>query len=95
MHNDGNLMIKGDEISIYYDPMIAKVIAHGSNRAAAIQRLDNSLSGMLVQSLVHSIFLYFQVQGVNTNIQFIQKILRIEDFIQSKIDANFISVIHL
>ena len=37
-----------DEISIFYDPMIAKVISRGGDRNEAIQRLDQALSELKV-----------------------------------------------
>ena len=40
-----------DEISIYYDPMIAKVIVKGQDRMEAIKRLDNALSKLFVNIL--------------------------------------------
>lgn len=42
------LYLLGDEISIFYDPMIAKVIAHGQDRKEAIKRLDSALSDIMV-----------------------------------------------
>jgi 3-methylcrotonyl-CoA carboxylase alpha subunit len=53
---------EGDEVTPYYDPMIAKMIAHGPDRATAIQRLIDALGE-------------FQVAGVNTNIAFLVRIL--------------------
>jgi 3-methylcrotonyl-CoA carboxylase alpha subunit len=58
---------EGAEISPFYDPMIAKVIAHGPDRKAAIARLSAMLrasavwpvrtnAGFLVQALAHSDF---------------------------------------
>lgn len=41
-----------DEISIYYDPMIAKVICRGLNRNEAVQRLDQALSELKVNKVV-------------------------------------------
>jgi acetyl/propionyl-CoA carboxylase alpha subunit len=40
-----------DEISIYYDPMIAKVIAHGQDRIETIKTLDSALSEIVVNAL--------------------------------------------
>jgi acetyl/propionyl-CoA carboxylase alpha subunit len=42
---------EGDEIGIAYDPMIAKVIAHGSTRAEAFERLAVALSETEVEGL--------------------------------------------
>ncbi len=42
---------EGDEISIYYDPMIAKMIAHGPDRAAAIDGLAEALDRMELEGV--------------------------------------------
>ncbi len=42
---------EGDEISIYYDPMIAKMIAHGPDRAAAIDGLAHALDQLVVEGV--------------------------------------------
>jgi 3-methylcrotonyl-CoA carboxylase alpha subunit len=48
----------GDEVSIYYDPMLAKLIAHGGDRAAALDRLTAALAA-------------YDVEGVTTNLGFL------------------------
>jgi propionyl-CoA carboxylase alpha chain len=48
-------VVEGDEISIHYDPMIAKVIAHGATRAEAIQHLRAALDEYYVRGLSHNI----------------------------------------
>lgn len=58
---------EGSRISTFYDPMIAKVIAHAANRDSAITRLRDALQA-------------FQVIGVKTNIPFVLQILEDEDF---------------
>jgi acetyl/propionyl-CoA carboxylase alpha subunit len=40
---------EGAEVTPFYDPMIAKVIAHGKDRAQAIERLDQALAGTELQ----------------------------------------------
>jgi acetyl-CoA carboxylase biotin carboxylase subunit/3-methylcrotonyl-CoA carboxylase alpha subunit len=40
---------QGNEVTQFYDPMIAKVIAHGADRASAIARLDAALAAVEVQ----------------------------------------------
>src|SRR5258708_11910016 len=42
---DDSGVIEGDEVSIYYDPMISKLAAWGSTRAQAIDRLRRALGG--------------------------------------------------
>jgi 3-methylcrotonyl-CoA carboxylase alpha subunit len=40
---------EGGEITPHYDPMIAKLIAHGADRAQAIERLDRALSQTVIE----------------------------------------------
>ena len=37
-------VLQGDEVTPHYDPLLAKVVAHGSSRSEAISRLDDALS---------------------------------------------------
>jgi acetyl-CoA/propionyl-CoA carboxylase biotin carboxyl carrier protein len=53
---------EGLEITAHYDPMIAKVIAFGSDRAQALDRLDRALADTVVL-------------GVDTNIAFLRRLL--------------------
>jgi urea carboxylase len=57
----------GSEVSTWYDPMLAKVIAHGENRAAAIARLTEALSRT-------------RLHGFETNLPFLIAILGNEAF---------------
>ena len=68
---------RGDAISPYYDPMIAKVIAHGATRQAAIDRL----AGVLRDSLV---------AGPRTNIGFLRRLLGLEEFRAGQFDTGLI-----
>jgi propionyl-CoA carboxylase alpha chain len=43
---------EGDQVSIYYDPMIAKVIAHAPTRSQALTNLIQYLDKMLIKGLV-------------------------------------------
>jgi 3-methylcrotonyl-CoA carboxylase alpha subunit len=45
----------GDTISIYYDPMIAKLIVHAETRAAAIRRMDAALAQYVILGLVNNV----------------------------------------
>ena len=49
----------GDEISPYYDPMIAKLIVHGEDRPAALRRLAEALAE-------------YEIVGVATNVAFLR-----------------------
>ena len=45
---------EGDEISVFYDPMIAKVIAGGEDRGQAIERLSNALDRLVIRGISHN-----------------------------------------
>jgi 3-methylcrotonyl-CoA carboxylase alpha subunit len=65
-------------ITMYYDPMIAKLIAKGQNREEALQRL--------VQALNH-----YHVGGVKTNIPFLQAICQHPRFQQAQLSTDFLT----
>ncbi len=46
---------EGDEISLYYDPMIAKLCAWADNRPAAIARLDRALGEYAIAGIAHNV----------------------------------------
>ncbi len=68
---------EGDEITVYYDPMIAKVIVRGENRLASLQLLDRALRD-------------FNVVGVRTNIPLLRRILAEHSFKEGMVDTSFI-----
>ena len=61
----------------YYDSLVAKLIAFGSDRAEAIARMKRALD-------------MFIVEGIHTSIPLHKKILREQDFIDGNFDTNFI-----
>jgi len=68
----------GSEVTIYYDPMLAKIIAHGPSRPEAARRLARALSEM-------------RVHGVRTNCALLVEILRHPEFLAGCTDTHFIS----
>src|SRR6476659_4601137 len=48
-------VFEGAEISLYYDPMIAKLIAYGKDRDAAIERLGDALDGFYISGVRHNV----------------------------------------
>ena len=68
---------EGAEVSIYYDPMIAKLITWGENRVEAILRMRRALRE-------------YQVRGIKTNISFHQWILRHPRFMSGDVNTGFI-----
>ncbi|HEX5406528.1 MAG TPA: biotin/lipoyl-containing protein, partial [Pseudonocardiaceae bacterium] len=72
----------GVEVSTYYDPMLAKVIAFGPTRAAAARRLASALAGA-------------QVHGLTTNRGLLVNVLRHNDFLAGNTDTGFLDRIGL
>jgi propionyl-CoA carboxylase alpha chain len=69
---------EGDEISIYYDSMIAKIIVHGGSRDQAIGRMHHALNA-------------FVIRGVSTNLAFQAALTRHPRFIAGKFNTGFIA----
>jgi propionyl-CoA carboxylase alpha chain len=46
---------EGAEISVYYDPMIAKLVTRGATRDAAIDRMREALDGFHIRGVSHNI----------------------------------------
>ncbi len=72
---------EGDEVSVFYDPMIAKLIVWGENREKALKRLTKALSE-------------YHVGGVKTNVEFLTKLVTSTPFIEENIDTSFIEKHH-
>jgi 3-methylcrotonyl-CoA carboxylase alpha subunit len=68
---------EGGAIPVYYDPMIAKVIATAESRDLAIRKLAAALRD-------------FTIEGVRTNIPFLIRILELDEFRAGKIDTGFL-----
>jgi acetyl/propionyl-CoA carboxylase alpha subunit len=67
----------GDEVSIYYDPMLAKVIAFGESRDEAIRKLDYALSRI-------------QLFGLRNNIAFLRRVIMHPNHLAGNITTHFI-----
>lgn len=68
---------QGDDVSVYYDPMIAKLIVWDENREKALQRLAKALSE-------------YRINGVTTNIDFLYNLATSKPFVEEDIDTGFI-----
>ncbi len=68
---------EGGEISIYYDPMIAKLISYGKNKADACKKLSEALDA-------------FVIKGVKTNISFVNSIICNNKFLSGNITTAFL-----
>ena len=54
---------EGAEISVYYDPMIAKLSAYGADRDQATSRLRGALDGFYIAGLRHNIAFLAAIAG--------------------------------
>ena len=46
---------EGSEISIYYDPLICKLVSSGANRNQALDRIREALDNYVIQGVTHNI----------------------------------------
>ncbi len=67
----------GDTISPWYDPMIAKVIVHGTTRAAALHQLERALR-------------WTDVAGLVTNVSFLARLAAQPEFVAGDMDTGLI-----
>lgn len=70
-------ILDGSQISMYYDPMICKLVTWGDDRATAIKRMDDALNSYIIR-------------GLNHNSAFLQDVIRSKRFASGKITTNFI-----
>ena len=67
----------GSEVSLHYDPMVAKFIVHGSDREHARKRLLRCLDE-------------YVVHGIENNIEFLKKCLVVQEFVDGHYDTGMI-----
>ncbi|MFK7161279.1 acetyl/propionyl/methylcrotonyl-CoA carboxylase subunit alpha [Marinospirillum sp. MEB164] len=70
-------VLEGDQISIYYDPMLAKLIVWGPDRQTALQRLIQALGE-------------YRIAGLTTNIDFLQRLASSAPFHAGEVHTHFI-----
>ncbi|MGI0116549.1 acetyl/propionyl/methylcrotonyl-CoA carboxylase subunit alpha [Zooshikella sp. RANM57] len=68
---------QGDEVSIHYDPLLAKIISWAPSRPAAIQRLQQALSKL-------------QLQGITTNQGFLYRLLQQPEVRHGQTDTQYV-----
>lgn len=71
-------VILSSSITMYYDPMIAKLIVWGQDRSEALQRLQGALT-------------HYHIGGVKTNIPFLQAICKHPKFIRAELSTDFLA----
>jgi acetyl/propionyl-CoA carboxylase alpha subunit len=70
-------VVEGGEVTVHYDPLLAKLIVHAESREAAVRRAVTALSA-------------FPVLGVVTNVPFLRRVLKHESFREGLADTGFI-----
>ena len=70
-------VVEGSDVSVHYDPMMAKVIAHAETRDAAIDRMRAALAE-------------FRILGLPTNIPFLLAVLDSPAFRAGRVDTAFL-----
>ncbi len=83
---DGRIRVEtgvqqNDQVSVYYDPMICKLVVKGRDRSEALRILHKSLEE-------------FQVVGLNTNIEFLKRVIEHPSFEAGDVETGFIKVIY-
>ena len=72
---------QGDEVSVYYDPMIAKLIVWDESRERALQRLASALKD-------------YRIGGTVTNLDFLYNLATSQPFVAAEVDTGFIEKHH-
>ena len=68
---------QGNEISIYYDSMITKLIAYAPDRKSVIDKMERALRN-------------YTVIGVKTNISFLLKLLKCPEYFEGAYNTQFV-----
>ena len=69
---------EGSEVSIFYDPMIAKLITYGNDREQALSRMGDALDA-------------YYIRGVSHNISFLNALIAHPRFIAGELSTSFIA----
>ena len=74
-------VVEGDEVSVFYDPMIAKLVVWGENREIALKRLISALSD-------------YYIDGVSANIDFLKRVATHPAFVAAELTTTFVEKHH-
>uniref|UniRef100_A0A671W3A2 Propionyl-CoA carboxylase alpha chain, mitochondrial n=1 Tax=Sparus aurata TaxID=8175 RepID=A0A671W3A2_SPAAU len=72
---------EGSDISIYYDPMISKLVTYGATRAEALSKMEDALDN-------------YVIRGVTHNIPLLREIITHPRFISGDISTNFLPEVY-
>jgi 3-methylcrotonyl-CoA carboxylase alpha subunit len=70
-------VVEGDTVSIFYDPMIAKLIVHDADRPRALARLRDALEQI-------------EIAGPRSNVEFLEHLVRHPAVVDASIDTGFL-----
>jgi acetyl-CoA carboxylase, biotin carboxylase subunit len=76
VRDDGGLTAPGD-VPIYYDPLVAKLIAWGGDRPQSMARLARALRE-------------YEIEGIKTTIPFFRWLLTNEDYLAARVDTTWL-----
>jgi acetyl/propionyl-CoA carboxylase alpha subunit len=68
---------EGDTVSPHYDPLLAKVVAHGGSRQEAIERMLEALGAV-------------RIDGIQANVDFLRKVLDHAEFRAGRVHTGFV-----
>ncbi|MEB3101781.1 acetyl-CoA carboxylase biotin carboxylase subunit [Ferviditalea candida] len=71
-------VVEGNTVSPFYDPMIGKIITHGSTREEALQKMERSLTEL-------------DVDGITTNLPLLIQVLQNRDFQQGNYTTQLLN----
>ncbi|XP_067890323.1 propionyl-CoA carboxylase alpha chain, mitochondrial isoform X8 [Heterodontus francisci] len=72
---------EGSDISIYYDPMISKLVTYGASRAEVLQRMEEALDN-------------YVIRGVTHNIPLLREVINHPRFVKGDITTNFLPEVY-
>ncbi|XP_059826498.1 propionyl-CoA carboxylase alpha chain, mitochondrial isoform X2 [Hypanus sabinus] len=72
---------EGSDISIYYDPMISKLVTYGDSRAEALQRMGEALDS-------------YVIRGVTHNVPLLREVIVHPRFVKGDITTNFLPEVY-
>ncbi len=67
----------GATITSFYDPMIAKIIVHGTSRADALEKMSAALNATAID-------------GTETNLRYLREVVKTPEFISGKVTTSFL-----
>ena len=74
-------VVEGSEVSVHYDPLLAKLIAYGESRDAARRRAIAALE-------------QFPILGITTNAPYVREVLQHHRFVDGDLDTHFLDSEH-